>query len=100
MFQPLSTLPPSQPTDHTITLLPNSAPVNVRPYCYPHYQKKEIENQVASMLSQGHIQHSSSPFLWRPQNNDWFNSNDLNNRNHGKNFFLLFLIHLVQLFGI
>ena len=62
LFQPLSTLPLSRPTDHTITLLPNSAPINVRRYRYPHYQKKEIENQVASMLSQGHIQHSSSPF--------------------------------------
>ena len=62
LFQPLSTLPPSRPTDHTITLLPNSAPVNVRPYRYPYYHKQEIENQVASMLHQGHIQHSSSPF--------------------------------------
>lgn len=63
LFQPLSTLPPSRPTDHTITLLPHSAPVNVKPYRYPHFQKKEIETQVAAMLRQGHIQHSSSPFL-------------------------------------
>jgi len=30
--------------------------------------------------------------LWCPQNNDWFNSNDLNNRNHGK-FFSSFSFH-------
>ena len=62
LFQPLSTLPPSRATDHIIPLLPNSAPVNVKPYRYPHFQKQEIETQVAAMLRQGHIQHSSSPF--------------------------------------
>lgn len=62
LFQPLSTLPPSRPTNHAITLLPHSAPVNVKPYHYPHFQKQEIETQVAAMLRQGHIQHSSSPF--------------------------------------
>ena len=62
LFQPLTTLPPSRPTDHTINLLPNTTPVNVQPYRYPYSQKQEIENQVASMLHHGHIQHSSSPF--------------------------------------
>lgn len=62
LFQPLTTLPPSRPTNHTITLLPNSSPVNVRPYCYPYYQKKEIESQVASMLQHGLIQLGTNPF--------------------------------------
>ena len=62
LFQPLSTLPPSRTTDHSITLLPNSTPVNVKPYRYPHFQKQEIETQVAAMLRQGHIQYSSSSF--------------------------------------
>ena len=57
LFQPLSTLPPSRPTDHAITLLPHLALVNVKPYCYPHFQKQEIETQVTAMLRQGHIQH-------------------------------------------
>ena len=61
-FQPLNTLPPSRPTDHAINLLPNSTPVNTRPYRYPYSQKQEIENQVVVMMSQGHIQHSSSLF--------------------------------------
>ena len=51
-----------RPTDHAINLLPNSASVNTSPYRYPYSQKQEIENQVAAMLSQGHIQPSSSPF--------------------------------------
>lgn len=37
LFQPLNTLPPSRPTNHTITLLPNSTPMNVRPYRYPYF---------------------------------------------------------------
>lgn len=37
LFQPPQALPPSRPTNHHIHLLPNSDPVNVRPYRYPHY---------------------------------------------------------------
>ncbi|XP_028215247.1 uncharacterized protein LOC114397402 [Glycine soja] len=62
LFQPLTNLPPSRATDHSINLLPNSTPINVRPYRYPYFQKQEIERQVALMLRNGHIQHSSSPF--------------------------------------
>ena len=40
----------------------NSTQVNVRPYKYPYFQKKEIEEQVATMLARGFIQPSSSPF--------------------------------------
>lgn len=62
LFQPPTSLPPSRPTDHSITLLPNTTPVNVKPYRYPYYQKQEIEDQVAAMLAKGFIQPSSSPF--------------------------------------
>ena len=48
--------------DHEIHLLPNAAPVNVRPYRYPHFQKNEIERQVSEMLQIGIIQQSTSPF--------------------------------------
>ena len=76
LFQPLATLPPSRATDHTINLLPNSIPVNVRPYKYPYFQKKEIEEQVAAMLARGLIQPSSSPFsspvlLVRKKDDSW-----------------------------
>lgn len=50
LFQPPTTLPPSRTTNHSIHLLPNTAPVNIRPYRYPHFQKQEIESQVNAML--------------------------------------------------
>ena len=62
LFQPPTTLPPSRSTNHFIHLLPNSSPVNTRPYRYPHFQKQEIESQVSAMLSNGIIRPSRSPF--------------------------------------
>ena len=47
---------------NNIHLLPNSEPVNVRPYQYPYFQKLEIEKQVESMLQNGIIRPSKSPF--------------------------------------
>lgn len=55
-------MPPSRPFDHRIHLLPNSKPVNVRPYRYPYFQKNEIEQQVKEMLTSGVIRPSQSPF--------------------------------------
>jgi len=48
--------------DHQIHLIPNSSPVSVRPYRYPHFQKAEIEKQIEEMLSDGMIQPSHSLF--------------------------------------
>ena len=62
LFQPPQSLPPARTTDHHIHLLPQSTPLNVRPYRYPHFQKQEIELQVDSMLQKGLIQPSTSPF--------------------------------------
>ena len=62
VFRLPSGLPPARKFDHRIHLLPNSKPVNVRPYRYPYFQKNEIEKQVQDMLDQGVIQHSHSPF--------------------------------------
>jgi hypothetical protein len=55
-------LPPARPCDHRIHLLPDTAPVAVRPYRYPQLQKDELERQVAVMLAQGIIRISTSPF--------------------------------------
>ncbi|GJX85258.1 ty3-gypsy retrotransposon protein [Tanacetum coccineum] len=55
-------LPPPRSVDHRIHLLPNTKPVNVRPYRYPHYQKGKMEKLVNEMLSQGIIRFSQSPF--------------------------------------
>ncbi|WVZ00696.1 hypothetical protein V8G54_026765 [Vigna mungo] len=62
LFSEPSSLPPPRNTDHAIPLLPNSQPVNVRPYKYPHFHKLEIERQVSKMIASGWIQPSSSPF--------------------------------------
>ncbi|XP_042017759.1 uncharacterized protein LOC121765623 [Salvia splendens] len=55
-------MPPKRAFDHKIHLLPNTKPINVRPYRYPYFQKNEIEHQVQEMLEQGIIQKSQSPF--------------------------------------
>ncbi|PRQ25670.1 putative succinate dehydrogenase (quinone) [Rosa chinensis] len=39
LFTTPSTLPPTRTQDHRIELLPNTSPVSVRPYRYPHFQK-------------------------------------------------------------
>lgn len=44
LFQTPTSLPPSCNTNHAIHLLSNLDPVNVCPYCYPHFQKQEIKN--------------------------------------------------------
>ena len=62
IFQTPTQLPPSRNITHKIHLLPNSNPVNVRPYRYPHFQKGEIEQQVDEILSSGMIQLSHNPF--------------------------------------
>ena len=55
-------LPPARPYDHRIHLLPDTAPVAVRPYRYPQLQKDELEAQCTNMLAQGIIRPSTSPF--------------------------------------
>jgi hypothetical protein len=62
LFREPKQLPPPRFTDHKIPLTPNAAPVNVRPYRYPHVQKLEIESQVQKLLENGWIQPSNSPF--------------------------------------
>lgn len=55
-------LPPLHTHMHTIPLLPNATPPNLRPYRYPHHQKTEIEKQVEALLATGFIRPSSSLF--------------------------------------
>jgi hypothetical protein len=51
LFDEPQGLPPARPYDQHIHLLPDTAPVAVRPYRYPHLQKDELERQVAVMLA-------------------------------------------------
>lgn len=63
-FQNPDSLPPAREYDHTISLLPGAAPVNVRPYRYSPLQEDEIERQVQEMLQSRLISRSVSPFAF------------------------------------
>ncbi|XP_058753077.1 uncharacterized protein LOC131626262 [Vicia villosa] len=62
IFQQPKGLPPSRPHDHHITLLPNTPPINVKPYRYPHTKKDTMTKMIQEMLQEGTIRPSTSPF--------------------------------------
>ncbi|XP_019423050.1 PREDICTED: uncharacterized protein LOC109332520 [Lupinus angustifolius] len=62
IFQTPTTLPPHRPHDHHIPLLPNSSPVNIKPYRYPHSQKEIMTSMLHDMLKTGIVVPSTSPF--------------------------------------
>ncbi|XP_038986462.1 uncharacterized protein LOC120111962 [Phoenix dactylifera] len=62
LFDEPRSLPPARDVDHRIPLKEGVTAVNVRPYRYAHFQKSEIEKQVAEMLKTGIIRPSQSPF--------------------------------------
>jgi hypothetical protein len=62
VFDMPEALPPHREYDHTIPLLPDSAPVNSRPYMYSPLHKDEIERQINVLLESGLITKSTSPF--------------------------------------
>jgi hypothetical protein len=51
VFAEPQSLPPSRAYDHAITLKPEAAPFNARPYSYTPEHKTEIEKQVSKMLA-------------------------------------------------
>jgi hypothetical protein len=55
-------LPPPRARDHRIHLLPDTAPVAVRPYRYPLLHKDELERQCHQLEQQGLIRRSTSAF--------------------------------------
>jgi hypothetical protein len=69
-------LPPQRQHDHSVHLLPGTAPVAIRPYRYPQLLKDEVERQCQDMLAQGIIRPSTSPFsapvlLVKKANDSW-----------------------------
>nr|KYP72871.1 Transposon Ty3-G Gag-Pol polyprotein [Cajanus cajan] len=62
VFQKPKGLPPHRPQDHHIPLMPNSTPVNIKPYRYPHSQKTLMTTLITEMLTDGIIKPSTSPF--------------------------------------
>jgi hypothetical protein len=55
-------LPPHRNCDHHIPLMNDTKPPNVRPYRIPHKQKDEVDNLIKSMLQDGIIRPSTSPY--------------------------------------
>ncbi|KAJ4807897.1 polyprotein [Rhynchospora pubera] len=69
-------LPPYREVDHQITLLPNTQPMNLRPYRHSYFQKLELEKIIAELLKNGFIQPSTFPFaspviLVKKKDNTW-----------------------------
>lgn len=62
LFNKPKDLPPSRPHDHHINLIPNTKPIYVKPYRYPHHQKATITHLISEMLTDGIIKPSHSPF--------------------------------------
>jgi hypothetical protein len=62
VFTKPQTLPPHRTQNHHIHLLPNTEPVNIRPYRYPQYQKDIMTTMIRDMLADGIIRPSTSPF--------------------------------------
>jgi hypothetical protein len=60
VFEDPKVLPPPRFHDHHIPLLPNSVPVNAKPYRYSPLHKYEIEKQVKALLQAGLIIPSTS----------------------------------------
>lgn len=62
VFSILVGLPLSRHCDHKIPLQAGAPPIKVKPYCYPHSHKSEIEVMVSQMLTEGLIAPSNNPF--------------------------------------
>ncbi|GJR01060.1 putative mitochondrial protein [Tanacetum coccineum] len=62
VFKVPKDLPPQRSHDHQIPLMPNTPPINVRPYRHPPNQKDAIEGMVKELMDAGVIRASQSPF--------------------------------------
>lgn len=62
VFEEPKTLRPVREVDHRNPFEPNSKPVNIRPYRYPHFQKTKMERLVLEMQAAGIIRDNRSPF--------------------------------------
>ncbi|GJZ37982.1 reverse transcriptase [Tanacetum coccineum] len=55
VFKVPKDLPPQRSHDHQIPLMPNTPPINVRPYKHPPNQKDAIEGMVKELMDSGVI---------------------------------------------
>ncbi|GJS46029.1 reverse transcriptase [Tanacetum coccineum] len=54
--------PPKRSHDHTISLIPNTPLIGIKPYRHPPNQKDAVELMVKELLDSGVIRNSQSPF--------------------------------------
>ncbi|GJW26149.1 reverse transcriptase [Tanacetum coccineum] len=62
VFEVATSLPPKRSHDHTIPLIPNTPPINIRPYRHPPNKNDAVELMVKELLDSGVIRNSQSPF--------------------------------------
>nr|GEU89435.1 hypothetical protein [Tanacetum cinerariifolium] len=62
VFVTPTSLPPKRKQDHRIPLVPNTTPVNIRPYKHPPNQKDAVEAMVQELMASGVIRDSQSPY--------------------------------------
>ncbi|KAL4568842.1 hypothetical protein LXL04_024459 [Taraxacum kok-saghyz] len=62
LFATPTGMPPKRNMEHQITLKEGTAPISVRLYRYPHFQKEEIERLIKEVLTAGVIQASNNPY--------------------------------------
>ncbi|GJX89120.1 reverse transcriptase [Tanacetum coccineum] len=62
MFEVPKELPPKRVHDHAISLMPNTPPINKRPYRHPPNQKEVVELMVKELMDSGVIRDSTSSF--------------------------------------
>jgi hypothetical protein len=76
IFQPPQGLPPHRSADHSIPLIPDAKPPNIRPYRMSHSQKNTIDELIEQMLLTAEIRPSSNPYsslviLVRKKDKSW-----------------------------
>ncbi|GKA62966.1 gypsy/ty3 retroelement polyprotein [Tanacetum coccineum] len=62
VFVTPTSLPPKRKQDHIIPLVPNTPPINIRPYKHPPNQKDDVEAMVQELMESGAIRDSQSPY--------------------------------------
>ncbi|GJX76210.1 reverse transcriptase [Tanacetum coccineum] len=62
VFVTPTSLPPKRKQDHRIPLVPNTPPINIRPYKHPPNQKDVVEAMVQELMESGAIRDSQSPY--------------------------------------
>jgi hypothetical protein len=55
-------MPPKRACNHQITIIPNTTPVNLRPYIYNYFQKLKLDKIIEKLLKNNVIHPSISTY--------------------------------------